>query len=98
MEGNQRFLFMQPFKSVAVAILLALFLGPIGLLYSTFWGGVIMFFISFILLAAMTVNSAIAPLVLIAWIICSFWTVRACNRYNKNLMKTIHKKSEALHE
>lgn len=86
-NGDSRYVLVRPYKNMATAILLALFLGPIGLLYSTFLGGVIMAIVVFIFLAAMTANSAVGPLVWIAWLICPFWAVLSSGRHNRKMMK-----------
>lgn len=89
LELNERdsFVLVRPFKSMAVAILLALFLGPIGLLYSSFVGGVVMAIIVFIFIAATSANPAVQPLVWIAWLVCPFWAVISSGRHNKKLLK-----------
>lgn len=84
---DRNFVLVRPFKNVAVSILLALFLGPIGLLYSSFFGGVIMAVVLFIFLAAMTANPAVQPVVWVAWLVCPFWAVLASGRHNKKMMK-----------
>jgi hypothetical protein len=80
-------IFIRPFKNMAVAILLAFFLGPIGLLYATFLGGVIMAIIIFILLSATLASQSIGPLVVLAWLICPFWAALSCGRQNKKMMR-----------
>jgi predicted membrane metal-binding protein len=81
------YVLVRPFKNMAIAILLALFLGPIGLLYSTFLGGVIMALVVFVFLAAMTANPAVGPIVWVSWLVCPFWAVLAAGRHNKKMMK-----------
>jgi len=73
-----------PFKSVFLAMILAIFLGPFGLLYSTFIGSLIMLVVTFIffMLSAMTSGA----LVYLAWAICLYWTVLSTNAYNKRIL------------
>jgi len=69
-----------PYKNVATALLFAVLLGPVGLLYSSFWGGVIMMIIG------MIVVSAQFPFpILIWWMCCSVWAVRAVEKYNHRI-------------
>ena len=71
-----------PFKSVAVALLFTAFLGPVGLLYSSFWGGFLMIFVT------MVVVSSKLPLpIFLAWAICSIWGVGAVESYNRRLLQ-----------
>jgi hypothetical protein len=71
-----------PLKNVALALLFAALLGPIGLLYSTFWGGFCMILVAFVVVAAMY------PVpIIIMWLLCCVWSVGAVNRYNKKLLK-----------
>jgi hypothetical protein len=70
-----------PFKSVAGALLFTVFLGPIGLLYATYWGGVLMTVLGFILIC----TKLIVPIVLF-WAGCCIWSVGAVNRFNRKLL------------
>lgn len=74
--------FVPPFKSVAVALLFSVLLGPIGLLYSSYWGGFFMIF------AAILVASVKYPFpMLLTWIVCSIWAVGAVEKYNQKLLQ-----------
>jgi hypothetical protein len=67
-------------KSVAGAVLLALFFGPLGMIYATVTGALIMFLISFVV--------AIATLglgLLITTPICAIWAGVAASNHNKRL-------------
>ena len=68
-------------KSMAVAILLALFFGPLGMLYSTVMGGVIMIVIS-LLAGIFTLGFGL----LITWPICVIWAAVATNSHNKKML------------
>ena len=72
-----------PCKSVAVALLFSVILGPVGLLYASYWGGIVMIILGFIVIC----TQLIVPIILF-WIICSIWAVGAVNRYNKKLLQS----------
>lgn len=71
-----------PLKSVAVALLFAVFLGPVGLLYATSLGGIIMIPVGFFILC----TKLWVP-ILFVWLISCIWSVVATNRYNKKLIQ-----------
>jgi len=68
-------------KSVGVSILLTVLFGPLGMLYSTVSGGVIML-IATLVLAVFTFGLG----VLITWPICIIWGAVATNSYNEKLV------------
>lgn len=72
-----------PFKSTAVALIFSTFLGPIGLLYASFWGGLIM-----MVLAVYFVCSSFFFITLLVWLGSCLWSVRAVESYNKKILKT----------
>jgi hypothetical protein len=79
---SQSKLYLQlPFKSVAAALLLGLVLGPVGLLYASFWGGIVMVVIAFIVIC-----SKLSVPILLTWIGSCIWAVGATNQYNKKLL------------
>lgn|SRR5574344_2509528 len=67
-------------KSVGVAVLLALFLGPLGMLYSTIKGAIIMFFVCLI---GGFITLGFGLVILLP--ICAVWAYMATNSYNKEL-------------
>lgn len=69
---------MNPSKSLAMAILLAVFLGPLGVLYSTMIG-------AFILLALFLVAYGAQSMYLLTlvWLIGCFLTTFMTRRHNK---------------
>jgi len=67
-------------KSVGIAVLLALFLGPLGMLYSTIKGAIIMFFVCLI---GSFITFGFGLVILLP--ICAVWAYMATNSYNKNL-------------
>lgn len=70
-----------PLKSVAGTLLFTVFLGPVGLLYASVTGGVVMLALAFIMACNKFIN-----LFAFVWIMSSVWGVAATNRYNKNLL------------
>lgn len=75
--NNQNF--FPPFKNVATSLMLTIFFGPVGLLYSSFWGGFLMVFLFMLVMS----SELIFPMVLI-WVICSIWGVSATEKYNRD--------------
>lgn len=73
-----------PFKSVAGALLLGLFLGPIGLLYATTWGGVVM-----LVLGIAIVPTKLPVPIAIIWLSSCVWGVVATNRFNQKLIQKV---------
>jgi hypothetical protein len=72
-----------PFKSVAAALLFSVILGPVGLLYASFWGGFIM-----IILAIVIISLKLLFVTLLLWLICCIWSVGAVESYNKKIIQT----------
>lgn len=73
-----------PFKSVAAGLLFSVLLGPVGLLYGSVAGGIVMIAIGFIVLSA----KLIVP-ILLYWSFCAVWCVSAVNRYNLRVIQKI---------
>lgn len=67
-----------PLKSVSVALLFCVFLGPVGMLYSTVVGGTIMIMIGFVVACA----KFFIPIAMV-WLISCIWGVAAVNRFNR---------------
>lgn len=81
-ERHPQFILVSPYKSVAGSIFLTIFLGPIGLLYSTFWGSIVMLFLTLIATVLLTMSAFYFWSV---WFVCTYVGVIAVNRYNKKL-------------
>jgi len=75
-----------PFKSVAGALLFSAILGPVGLLYASMVGGLVMILLGFIVLSA----KLLVPILLV-WVGSCVWSVAATNRYNKKILKAVMK-------
>ncbi len=67
-------------KSVGVTIILTFLFGPLGMLYSTVLGAVVMFFIN-VLALFFTAGKGL----IFTWPICIVWGVVATNNYNKTI-------------
>jgi hypothetical protein len=67
---------------VAVALLFCALLGPVGLLYASFWGGFVMILVGIVVVC----SKLIFPIILL-WIICCLLGVKATERYNRKLAK-----------
>lgn len=74
--------YLLPYKSVAVALLFCILLGPIGLLYASFWAGFIMIWIGIVVIS----SKFFFPIALL-WILCCIWGVRAVESYNKKIFQ-----------
>jgi hypothetical protein len=79
---NQSF----PYKSTAVALMFSVFLGPVGLLYSSFWGG-----FALIMLAIVFLSCKFYFLTTLVWLACCIWGVGAVESYNRKLFQASHK-------
>lgn len=69
-------------KSMGISIILTVLFGPLGMLYSTIWGGVIMAVIS-IIFGIVTLGFGF----LLTWPICIIWAAVATSSYNKKLLQ-----------
>lgn len=69
-------------KSTGVAILLAFFFGPLGLLYATTSGAIIMFLVNLVLFFILPVVGMV-----IGWIACIIWAAVAVGQTNADFRK-----------
>lgn len=70
-----------PYKNTATALLFSVILGPVGLLYASWRGGIVM-----IIAATIVLSNMYLFLTLLVWLICCIWSVGAVESYNKKLM------------
>jgi ABC-type multidrug transport system permease subunit len=70
-----------PLKSVAGALLFSVFLGPVGLLYASSFGGTL-----FIVFGFIFVCMKMYVICLFIWLGSCIWSVIATNRYNKKVL------------
>jgi uncharacterized membrane protein YvbJ len=71
-------------KSMVVAVLLAFFFGPLGLMYASVPGGLILMLVGLI-------GLIIWPLLLIPWLASIIWAIVAVSNQNSKLNKTANK-------
>lgn len=71
---------VRPPKSVGVAIVLAVFFGPLGMLYSTVPGALVMIFVT-LFFGILTAGIS----AFITWPICVIWAALAADTYNRGL-------------
>jgi len=67
-------------KSMGITILLTIFFGPLGMLYSTVTGAIIMIIVN-VIVAIITLGFGL----LITCPVCIIWAAVATNKYNKSL-------------
>lgn len=68
-------------KSMGIAILLTVLFGPLGMLYSTILGAIIMIIVS-VVVAILTLGIGL----IVTWPICIIWAAAATSSYNKKLL------------
>ncbi len=76
-QGNQVVVVASP-KSAGIAILLTILFGPLGMLYSTILGAIIMIIISFVV-ALLTAGIGLV----VTWPICIIWGALAASSHNR---------------
>ena len=67
-------------KNMGVSILLTVIFGPLGMLYSTIPGAIVMIIVS-VIVGILTVGLGL----IITWPICIIWAAIATSNYNKKL-------------
>lgn len=75
---QQQIIIVAKQKSVGTAFLLAFLFGPLGLLYASILGGVIMFFAGIVLFFVIPIIGGV-----IAWVGCIIWAIVAAQNANK---------------
>lgn len=83
-ENRSRIVVLGGTKSMAAALLLSLFFGPLGLLYASVGGGILMLLIS---VPVMMVTLGIGALVLLP--ICVIWAAVAVNSHNQKMVESL---------
>ncbi len=81
-QNVQKIVVVQSTKNVGVAVILALFFGPLGLLYSSVMAAVIMFFVTLVI-GLITLGFGL----LLTNPICAVWGGLAASSHNKKLME-----------
>ena len=67
-------------KSMGITILLTILFGPLGMLYSTVTGAIVMIIVN-VVVAIITLGFGL----FITWPVCFIWAAIATNKYNKSL-------------
>lgn len=67
-------------KSMGITLLLTFLFGPLGMLYSTVTGAIVMIIVN-VIVAIITLGFGL----FITWPVCIIWGAVATNKYNKNL-------------
>uniref|UniRef100_UPI0039A714E5 hypothetical protein n=1 Tax=Ornithobacterium rhinotracheale TaxID=28251 RepID=UPI0039A714E5 len=80
-KTEKKIIIIKERKSVGISLLLTFFFGPLGMLYSTISGAIIMLIIS-IVLSVITLGISL----FFTWPICMIWGAMAVNSYNKDLL------------
>ena len=73
-----------PPKSVAVAILLAILFGPLGMLYATVAGGLVMMIVS-LLVGIATLGAGW----IVTWPVCVIWAALSAGAYNDRIRQPV---------
>lgn len=82
MQYNPQSMPFLPYKNLTTSLLFSIFLGPLGLLYATTRGGIMMLIIAFVV-----ISCKLPVPIMIMWVSCSVWSTLATNRYNHQLFK-----------
>lgn len=75
---------LNPLRSPIAALLLSVVFGPVGLIYASIVGAIVMIFL---FLIGYGTNSFYA--LGLVWLLSCFWSVMAVNRYNRCLMRKL---------
>lgn len=70
----------RPYKNTAAALIFSVIMGPVGLLYASLRGGVIMILLGLGVLAFHNLFS-----LMLFWLACSIWAVAAVEKYNQRI-------------
>jgi hypothetical protein len=79
---QQNIIVMGKAKSVGVAFLLTFLFGPLGLLYASVIGAIVMFLISLLFVFLFF------PGLIVSWIVCIIWACVAADQANKKMLNT----------
>lgn len=81
-DRNVQVIVTRSTKSVGIGLLLTFLFGPIGMLYATIWGGLLMMVVNLVVgIATFGIG------LLFTWPIQLIWVVLSIRSYNKKLMK-----------
>ena len=80
-ENNPQVIIVKSEKNVGLGVILAVLFGPLGLLYSTVKGGLIMMLVN-LLVGIFTFGFGL----FFSWPICGIWAYVASKKYNETLL------------
>lgn len=80
-QASPQAVIVRPLKSVGISVLLALVFGPLGMLYSTVLGAIVMFIVN---LVALVLTAGLG--LVIAWPAGVVWAAMAASNHNKSLV------------
>jgi len=80
MDTQKQIVVVKAEKSMGVTILLTFLFGPLGMLYSTVTGAIVMLVVN-VLIAILTLGFGLV----FTWPICIIWAAVATSNYNKSL-------------
>ena len=84
-QGSVRQIIVTPTKSIVISLILTFLFGPLGMLYSTIWGAIIMIVIS-IIMVTVTLGFGAFVVWSMIWPISMIWGALAVVFYNKKLI------------
>lgn len=86
-ENNRQYVITRSPKSIGLGLILTLVLGPIGLLYATVSGGIIMIIVDsiFALVGLFTLGFSLFVTIPIVNLICMIWAYVKIKKYNEAL-------------
>jgi len=77
-----------PYRSLAGALLLVIFFGPIGLYYASLIGGIVMTLLALVAVGMVMAQQSPLPMVTI-WLLSIIWAMSAVRWYNHRLQNKI---------
>lgn len=80
-QQSRSIIVVLPMKSTGLGILLAVLFGPLGLLYSSVLGAIVMFVVN-IIVGIVTLGFGL----FLTWPICGLWAALAVMSHNKKLL------------
>lgn len=80
--------YIAPFRSVAAALLLVVFFGPVGLFYSSLIGGIVMCIFALAGFGVVAAMGSILPMATI-WLFSVLWAMVTVRLYNNRLLRKL---------
>lgn len=80
-DQSRQVVVTSPTKNMGTSIILTVLFGPLGMLYSTMLGGLVMLVVS-VVVGFVTLGLGL----FVTWPICIIWAAMATSNYNKKLI------------